>query len=362
MRRDGQSSIQGSTSPRLTGKLRASGETITTLLCRVARFFVARRAGLFEEAIVDVTIWFWVLFNLGVVGLLVLDLGLFQRTAHAVSVREAAIWSGVWIALALAFNGAIYLYAGSEPALAFFSGYLIEKSLAVDNIFVFVMIFGALAVPAAYQHRVLFYGVIGALVMRGVMIATGSYLIERFEWILYVFGAFLVATAIRMLRRDEAEIHPSENRLVRLVQRVFPVTNEYRGSRFLVREHGRLWITPLFLALLLIEGADLVFALDSIPAIFAVTRDPFIVYTSNIFAILGLRSLYFVLAGVIERFHLLRYGLAAVLGFVGIKMLIVDLYHIPIVVSLGVIMTILSVSVIASLRMTPERKPEAAAG
>ncbi len=310
----------------------------------------------------DVSIWFWVLFNLAVVGLLVADLALFHRTAHAVSVREAAIWSGVWIALALVFNGAIYLYAGSEPALAFFSGYLIEKSLAVDNIFVFVMIFGALAVPAAYQHRVLFYGVIGALVMRGAMIAGGTYLIERFAWILYVFGAFLVVTAFRMLRRGETEIHPTENRLVLLLQRVLPVTSAFRGPRFLVREQGRLWLTPLFLSLVLIEGADAVFAVDSIPAIFAVTRDPFIVYTSNIFAILGLRSLYFVLAGSINRFHLLKYGLAAVLGFVGVKMLIADLYHVPIGLSLGVIVTLLTVSVIASLRMPLEQKPETATG
>ncbi len=297
----------------------------------------------------DTTIWFWVLFNLFVVGLLVLDLGLFHRKVHAVSVREAAIWSGVWVALALIFNVGIYLYAGSDPALSFFSAYLIEKSLAVDNIFVFVLIFSALAVPSAYQHRVLFFGVLGALVMRGLMIATGSFLIERFDWILYVFGAFLVITAIRLTRREESTIEPGEHVLVRLVRRFLPVTSDFRGARFLIREDGRLWATPLFVVLVLIEGADLVFALDSIPAVFAVTQDPFLVYTSNIFAILGLRSLYFLLSGVIGRFHLLKYGLAVVLGFVGVKMLAADLYHIPIALSLGAIVSVLAVSVLLSL-------------
>jgi tellurite resistance protein TerC len=298
-------------------------------------------------------IWFWVLFNVLVVGLLVLDLGVFHRKAHSVSLREAAIWSGVWIALALLFNAGIYLYAGSEPALAFFSGYLIEKSLAVDNIFVFVVIFGAMAVPAAYQHRVLFFGVVGALLMRGVMIAAGSFLIERFDWILYIFGAFLVVTAVRLVRREETTVDPGENVLVRGVRRMLPVTDDYRGTHFFTREYGMLSATPLLLVLVLIEGADLIFALDSIPAVFAVTRDPFLVYTSNIFAILGLRSLYFLLAGVIDRFHLLKYGLAAVLGFVGIKMLVADLYHIPIALSLAVILTIILVSVLLSLYLPP---------
>ncbi|MGA7673194.1 MAG: TerC family protein [Nitrolancea sp.] len=297
----------------------------------------------------ETTIWFWILFNLFVVGMLVLDLGLFNRQAHAVSMRQAAIWSGVWIALALLFNVGIYLYAGSDPAMAFFSGYLLEKSLAVDNIFVFVLIFGALAVPTAYQHRVLFFGVLGALIMRGLMIASGSYLIEHFDWTFYLFGAFLVFTAVRMLRREEAEIETEEHRLVRLLRRVVPITDGYRGSRFFQREGGRLMATPLFVAVLLIEGADLIFALDSIPAVFAVTRDPFLVYSSNIFAILGLRSLYFLMAGVVDRVHLLKYGLAVVLGFVGVKMLVADFIHVPIGVSLGVITTILGVSILLSL-------------
>ncbi len=310
----------------------------------------------------ETTIWFWILFNLFVVGMLVLDLGLFNRTAHAVTMRQAAIWSAVWIALSLLFNLGIYLYAGSEPALAFFSGYLLEKSLAIDNIFIFVLIFGALAVPAAYQHRVLFFGVVGALIMRGVMIAGGSYLIERFEWTLYLFGAFLVVTAVRMLRRDEAAIETDENRLVRLLRKVVPISDGYRGPRFLLREGGRLVATPLFVAVVLIEGADLIFALDSIPAVFAVTRDPFLVYSSNIFAILGLRSLYFLLAGVIDRVHLLKYGLAGVLGFVGVKMLIAGFVHVPIGLSLGVIATIIASSVLFSIYLPHSRHGDAKRG
>lgn len=313
----------------------------------MARFFDARGPAVLGE-IVHTTIWFWVLFNLFVVALLALDLGVFHRKVHAVSTHEAALWSGVWIALALVFNGGIYLYAGGESALAFFSGYLIEKSLAIDNIFVFVLIFGAFAVPAAYQHRILFFGVVGALLMRGAMIAAGAFLIQRFEWILYLFGAFLLITAVRMMRRQEATIEPGEQALVRVVRRLLPVTSDFRGSRFLIREDGQLRATPMLLVLVLIEGADLVFALDSVPAVFAVTQDPFLVYTSNIFAILGLRSLYFLLAHVIGRFHLLKYGLAAVLGFVGLKMLVNGFLHVPIAVSLVVIVAILLISVLAS--------------
>lgn len=297
------------------------------------------------------TIWFWLLFNLAVVGLLAVDLLLFHRKPHEVSTHEAAGWSAVWVGLALLFNAGIYLYAGSEPALAFFSGYLIEKSLAVDNIFVFVLIFSALAVPRAIQHRVLFVGVVSALALRGAMIAGGSYLFERFDWILYLFGAFLVVTALRMVRREEQTIDPEQQVLVRLVRRLVPVTQGYRGTRFLLREQGKLAATPLLIALLLVEGADLIFALDSIPAIFAVTQDPFLVYSSNIFAVLGLRSLYFLLDGMIERFHLLKYGLAAVLAFVGAKMLISGVYHIPTGLSLAVIVTVLAASVAASLRL-----------
>lgn len=296
----------------------------------------------------ETTIWFWVAFNVFVLALLALDLGVFHRHAHAVTVKEAAVWSGVWVSLALLFNLGIYVYAGSEPAIQFFTGYLIEKSLAVDNIFVFVLIFSTLAVPAAYQHRVLFWGILSALVMRGILIALGAYLVSEFHWILYLFGAFLVITGIRMVWRQEKQIDLDRNLAIRAVRRLVPVTNGYRGAKFFSREGAKLYATPLFVALLMVEFADLVFAVDSIPAIFAVTQDPFLVYTSNVFAILGLRSMYFLLAGVIDRFHLLKFGLAFVLVFIGAKMLLLDLYKIPIAVSLGVVGLTLTISVAAS--------------
>jgi tellurite resistance protein TerC len=304
-------------------------------------------------------IWIWVLFNIFVLAMLALDLGVFHRDSHAVSVREATIWSVVWISLSMVFNVGLYFfwdqispsstYTNGEAALAFFTGYLIEKSLSVDNIFVFVLIFTYFAVPAKYQHRVLFYGILGALVMRAIMIFLGAALIKEFHWIIYVFGAFLVFTGIRMLRSTNEEIHPEQNPLIRLARRFLPISNEYSGDHFFVRHAGKLMATPLFLVLLMVETTDLIFAVDSIPAIFAVTQDPFLVYTSNVFAILGLRSLYFVLAGVIHKFHYLKLGLAFVLSFVGIKMLLVDIYKIPTFVSLLVIATILTLSVVASL-------------
>ncbi len=306
----------------------------------------------------EFSIWMWIAFNFVVVGLLALDLGVFHRKAHAVSVREAAIWSVVWIALSLLFNFGLFLWAGSEIALQFLAGYLIEKSLSVDNIFVFVLLFTYFRVPPAYQHRVLFWGILGALIMRGTMILIGAALIERFEWILLVFGLFLIFTGIRMgLQKEEEEIHPEGNVVVRLVRKVLPVTNELRGPRFFVREGGRLFATPLFIVLLVVETTDLIFAVDSIPAIFAVTQNPFIVYTSNVCAILGLRALYFLLAGVMDQFHYLRLGLAVVLTFVGVKMLTPEVTHmitgttykIPIEVSLLVIALVLTVSVVASL-------------
>jgi tellurite resistance protein TerC len=305
------------------------------------------------------TVWMWVGFNLFVLLLLALDLGVFHRKAHAVSVKEAAIWSAVWIGLALLFNGALYLfwdriapasgYANQEAAVAFFTGYLIEKSLSVDNIFVFVLIFGFFRVPAAYQHRVLFWGIIGALLMRGALIAAGAVLLKEFHWIIYVFGAFLIFTGIRMALHKDIEVHPDQNPLVRLFRRIMPVTEGYEGERFFVRRAGVLMATPLLLVLLMIESTDLVFAVDSIPAIFAVTEDPFIVYTSNVFAILGLRSLYFVLAGVVDKFHYLKLGLSAVLTFVGVKMVLVDIYKIPTASSLLVIAAILVIAITASL-------------
>jgi tellurite resistance protein TerC len=312
-----------------------------------------------EQKMFEGTIWLWIGFNLFVLLMLALDLGVFHRKAHVISIKEATIWSVVWITLAMVFNLGLYLfwdqisptsnYTNNEAALAFFTGYLIEKSLSVDNIFVFVLIFTFFAVPAAYQHRVLFWGIIGALLMRGTLIAVGATLLKEFHWIIYVFGAFLIFTGIRMALHRNEEMHPERNPLIKLIRRIMPVTDSYEGDKFFIRRAGRLIATPLFLVLLLVESTDLIFAVDSIPAIFAVTEDPFIVYTSNVFAILGLRSLYFLLAGVVDKFYYLKLGLSAVLVFVGTKMVMVDLYKIPVGVSLGVIASILAISVIASL-------------
>jgi tellurite resistance protein TerC len=277
-------------------------------------------------------------------------------------VREAAAWSTVWISLSLGFAGVVYWQMGTRAGLEFITGYLIEYSLSIDNIFVIVLIFSYFRIPDKYQHRVLFWGIIGALVMRGSMIAAGAYLIARFHWIIYVFGAFLVFTGIRMATHDEADIEPEANPILRLVRRLLPVTHDYRGQQFFVTESvkpgGRptLMATPLFVVLVLVETTDLIFAVDSIPAIFAVTRDPFLVYTSNVCAILGLRSLYFLLAGVIHRFHYLKLGLAVVLTFVGVKMLIGSVYEIPIVISLVVIASVLITAVIASI-VRPRQAP-----
>lgn len=306
------------------------------------------------------SIWLWVGFNLFVLALLALDLGVFHRNDHAVSVKEASIWSVIWVSLALAFNGLIFLfwntlnpaslYSNSEAGFAFLTGYLIEKSLSVDNIFVFVLLFSYFAVPAKYQHRVLFWGILGALLMRGAMIGLGAALIHQFHWIIYVFGAFLIFTGIKMAFHQNEEVHPENNVLVRLLRRVMPVTSDYEGNKFFVRKAGVLMATPLFLVLLIVESTDLIFAVDSIPAIFAVTQDPFIVYTSNVFAILGLRSLYFVLAGVMHKFHYLKLGLSGVLSFVGVKMLLTETpFKVDTVISLGVIGAIIGTAVVASL-------------
>jgi tellurite resistance protein TerC len=291
----------------------------------------------------------WIGFNLFVLAMLALDLGVFNRKAHVVTWREATVWSTVWIGLAMAFNAAVYIWQGPEVGLQFLTGYLIEKSLSVDNIFVFVLLFTAFGVPAAYQHRVLFWGVLGALVMRGALIGVGTALIASFSWVLYLFGAFLVITGIRMALPGEREVHPERNPVVRITRRLFPVTDTFEGARFLVRRNGRKYATPLLVALVLVETTDLVFALDSIPAIFSITLDPFIVYTSNVFAILGLRSLYFLLAGAVQRFRYLHYGLAAVLVLVGVKMLIAEVYHMPIALSLGLIAAFLAAAIVASL-------------
>jgi tellurite resistance protein TerC len=296
------------------------------------------------------SVWLWVGFTIFVLGMLALDLGVFHRSAHAVSLKEAGIWSAVWITLALVFNAILYVFRGPEVGLQFLTGYLIEKSLSVDNIFVFVLIFSYFSVPAMYQHRVLFWGIFGALVMRAVLIATGAALIERFHWIIYIFGAFLVFTGIRMAFHKNEELHPDDNPVVRLFKRFMPVTKEYHGQSFFVRQAGKLAATPLFVVLLLVESTDLVFALDSIPAIFAITTDPFIVYTSNVFAILGLRALYFLLAGVMDKFRYLKIGLSIVLVFVGAKMLAEAIHiEIDIRLSLGVIAAVITGSVLASL-------------
>ncbi|BAC92350.1 glr4409 [Gloeobacter violaceus PCC 7421] len=295
------------------------------------------------------SLWIWVGFNAFVLGMLALDLGVFHRKSHAVSFKEALTWSGVWIALAMVFNVGLYFWMGPEPALEFFTGYLIEKSLSVDNIFVFVLIFSAFSVPAIYQHRVLFWGVLGALVMRGILIFAGAALLKEFHWIIYIFGAFLVFTGIKMAFPEKEEKDITQNPVLKLVRRLIPVSDNYVEDRFFIRRAGRWVATPLFLVLLLVETTDLIFAVDSIPAIFAVTTDPFIVYTSNVFAILGLRSLYFVLAGVVGKFHYLKLALSVILTFVGTKMLLIDIFKIPIAVSLLVIVSVLAVAVVASI-------------
>lgn len=307
----------------------------------------------------------WGAFIAFVLVMLALDLFVFGgRKAHRVSVKEAAVWSLVWVALALAFAGLLWWYlkgsAGIDVAeqktLEFLTGYVIEKSLSVDNVFVFLLIFTAFAVPPEYQRRVLLYGVLGAIVMRAIMILAGAWVVREFSWVLYLFGAFLVITGIRMLVAVDEKPDLEKNPVLRFARRHLRVTDGFRGERFTVREGGVLFVTPLFLALIMVELSDLVFAVDSIPAIFAITSDPFIVFTSNIFAIMGLRALYFLLADVADRFHLLKYGLAMVLTFVGVKMLVAPWYHLPPAVSLGVILTTLTVSVVASLLATrPEQ-------
>ncbi len=295
------------------------------------------------------SLWLWAGFNLFVLGMLAVDLGIFHRQAHAVSMREAGIWSAVWIALALVFNLGVWKFLGPQPGVEFLTGYLIEKSLSIDNIFVIALLFAYFKVPGEYQHRVLFWGILGALVMRAAFILAGAALLERFHWIIYLFGGFLVLTGIKMAFAPEHGVEPERNPVVRLVRRLMPVTSDFRGASFFVREGGRRAATPLFLVLVMVEFTDLVFAVDSIPAIFAVTRDPFLVYTSNVFAILGLRSLYFLLAGVMHKFEYLKLGLAAILVFVGAKMALVDWVKVPTVLSLGVIAAILALAVAASL-------------
>ena len=311
------------------------------------------------------TIFLWIGFVVFVFAMVMLDLGVFHRKARAVSIGEAFAWTFVWVAMALVFNVFVYfLYAenwfgwtdlhshqltGAQAAIQFFTGYVIEKSLSLDNIFVIAMIFAYFSVPLSEQHRVLFWGILGAVVLRGVMIAMGAVLIERFDWIIYVFGGFLILSAVKMLVMRHDNLDPNKNPLVRLTRRFYPVTDEFVGSRFFTTLDGRKAVTPLFLALVLVESSDVIFAVDSIPAIFAITRDPFLVFTSNVFAILGLRSLYFALAGMMEKFRYLKMSLVFLLAYVGVKMLLAHHYPIPNLVSLAMIGGILSVGVLASL-------------
>ncbi|MCS6830155.1 MAG: TerC family protein [Armatimonadota bacterium] len=296
----------------------------------------------------------WVVFAAVVIIMLFLDLGVFHRKAHAVPFKEALIWSIVWIALSLAFNLWVYWWKGSKAGLEFLTGYLIEKSLSVDNIFVFLVIFNYFHVPAAYQHRVLFWGILGALVFRAVFIATGIQLLQMFHWMLYVFGGFLILTGIKMAVQHDKKIQVERNPVVRVARRLFRVTEGYRDAHFFVRQQGYLYATPLFVVLLFVEFTDIMFAIDSIPAILAVSRDPFIVYTSNVFAILGLRALYFCLAGFANLFAYLHYGLAAILVFVGAKMMLSEVYKVPVAASLGFIALVLVVSVVASVVKPPK--------
>lgn len=306
-------------------------------------------------------VWFWIAFHLGVFAVLAIDLFGFNRKPHVVTIREAAIWSGVWVLLSLGFNLLVWQLKGRDDALDFFTGYLIEYSLSVDNIFVFVLIFTYFKVRRKHQHRVLVWGIIGALIMRGIMIWLGVALVDRFHWILYVFGAFLLITGIRMLTSKGEEINLEHNIVLRLCRRWMRVTPEYHEERFLVKQEGVWMLTPMMLVLIVIDIMDLVFAVDSIPAVFAITQDQFIIYTSNICAILGLRSLYFVLAHVIDRFIYLKTGLAIVLGFVGAKMIAAKFVHLPNWVSLGVIVTVLGITIIASMRATRARPKRRAA-
>jgi tellurite resistance protein TerC len=294
--------------------------------------------------------WLWVGFNAFILAMLVLDLAVFHKRPHEVKFKEAAGWSVFWIALALLFNAGLWYLSGPQAGLEFLTGYLIEKSLSVDNLFVFLLVFSYFAVPAKLQHGVLFWGILGALVFRFIFIIAGVELLERFHWLIYVFGAGLIVSGVKLWQEKEKKIEPEKNPLVRLFRKFMPVTPEYHGSKFFVRQAGRLAATPLFVVLLVVETTDIIFAVDSIPAILAITRDPFLVYSSNAFAILGLRALYFALSGVMQMFHHLHYGLSAILVFIGGKMIASEFVKVPTAVSLAVVAAILAVAVWASLR------------
>lgn len=301
----------------------------------------------------------WIVFNIFV--LLMLGVDLFvHRKAHTVGMKEALVWSTIWTAIALAFNVLVYFWLGSKLALEFFTGYLIERTLSVDNLFVFLLVFSYFAVPSKYQHKVLFWGIFGALIMRAIFIAAGLTLINAFHWVIYVFGIFLIYTGFKMAQHKEEEIHPERNFVIKLFRKMMPVTKDYENGKFFTRVDGRLFSTPLFVVLLVVETTDVIFAVDSIPAILAITRDPFIVYSSNVFAILGLRALYFAIAGLMQIFHHLNYGLCVILIFVGVKMLVSSFFEIPSLVALGVITLVLILSIIASLIWPKMELPELA--
>jgi tellurite resistance protein TerC len=300
-------------------------------------------------------ILFWIFFNLFVIAMLALDLGVLNRRPHAIKFREAAMWSLLWIALAAAFAVVVYFWHGKGATLEFVTGYVIELSLSVDNLFVFLLIFRYFKVLPIHQHKVLFWGILGALIMRALFILAGVGLMQKFHWVVYVFGALLVYSGAKLFRQENAEVHPEKNPILRVFRKLVPVTEEYHGDRFFIRKSG-LYATPLFIVLLVVETTDLLFAVDSIPAILSITLDAFIVYTSNVFAILGLRSMYFALAGMMDLFHYLHYGLSVVLMFVGVKMLISHYYDMPTALALGVVAGVLAISVLASV-VHPKKKP-----
>ncbi|MFC5269563.1 TerC family protein [Adhaeribacter terreus] len=305
-----------------------------------------------------IDISFWIYFNLFVLGMLALDLFVFHRDAHVVKIKEALGFSAFWIALALIFNGLIYYYMGTDPALEFLTAYLIEKSLSVDNLFVFIVLFNYFKIPQIYQHKILFWGIIGALVLRAFFIVVGVALLAKFHFIIYLLGAFLIFTGIKMATTsNEPEVNPKANPVVKFISRFMPVTNELVGGKFFVKRERMIFATPLFIVLIMVETTDLVFAMDSIPAILAISRDTFIVYTSNVFALLGLRALYFALSGVMQLFHYLHYGLALILVFIGTKLVLSDIYHFDMRVALGIVGGILLLSVVASL-LFPKKDDE----
>lgn len=301
------------------------------------------------------SIWKWIVFNVFVLAMLALDLGVFHRRTHTIRLKEALGWSVFWIVLALLYNLGVYYWLGKVKALEFLTGYLLEKSLSADNIFVFILLFTYFRVPSEYQHKVLFWGILGALILRGLFILVGVTLIQKFEWMTYVFGAVLIYSGAKMAVHKDEEVHPEHNPVLRLFRRAFPITPQFEGNRFWVRRETGLLATPLMVVLIVVETTDVVFAVDSIPAVLAITHDPFIVYTSNVFAILGLRALYFALAGIMNIFHLLHYGLSVILVFVGVKMILSHWFKIPVTLALGVVAGVLLISVLVSL-LWPENK------